>query len=274
LEHPGIVPVHDVGELADGRVFYTMKFVRGRRLDHHLDETSSLPERLRIFVRICEAVAFAHAHGVLHRDLKPENIMVGPFGEVLVMDWGVAKLMDMGAFVAETDGGGTTDGEMAATTGAPPATAHGVVLGTPGYMAPEQARGEVDRVDPRSDVYSLGAVLQFLLTGQIPNEAPTAVNETGPGRSAGGHLGGGNGPPRQLAAVVEKAMAEDPDERYDTAAELAEEIERFVDGRQLLAYPESPVVRIGRFLARHRVAVILLLTYVVVRALVLLFGDS
>src|SRR5262250_2455404 len=92
LEHPGIVPVHDVGTLADGRVFYTMKFVEGRRLDQHLASVASIPDRLRIFLRICDSVAFAHARGVLHRDLKPANVMIGAFGEVLVMDWGLPKL--------------------------------------------------------------------------------------------------------------------------------------------------------------------------------------
>ena len=94
LEHPGIVPVHDVGTLPDGRVFYTMKLVQGRRLDQQREELGGVPERLRTFQKICEAVSFAHAHNVLHRDLKPQNIMVGPFGEVLVMDWGLAKLLD------------------------------------------------------------------------------------------------------------------------------------------------------------------------------------
>src|ERR1700722_10111271 len=93
LEHPGIVPVHEVGSLSDGRVFYTMKFVQGRRLDEVAREPASRPERLRLFQKVCEPVAFAHARGVLHRDLKPENIMVGPFGEVLVMDWGIAKIL-------------------------------------------------------------------------------------------------------------------------------------------------------------------------------------
>src|SRR5256885_11305931 len=96
LEHPGIVPVHDVGTLADGRVFYTMKFVEGNRLAKFIASVTSRPDRLRIFLRICDAVAFAHARGVLHRDLKPANIMVGPFGEVLVMDWGLAKILRSG----------------------------------------------------------------------------------------------------------------------------------------------------------------------------------
>ena len=94
LEHPGIVPVHDVGTLPDGRVFYTMKLVQGRQLDQQRHELGGVPERLRTFQKICDAVSFAHAHNVLHRDLKPQNIMVGPFGEVLVMDWGLAKLLD------------------------------------------------------------------------------------------------------------------------------------------------------------------------------------
>src|SRR5271169_3529491 len=96
LEHPGIVPVHDVGTLADGRVFYTMKFVEGQRLDKFIEGVPSVQDRLRLFLRVCEAVAFAHARGVLHRDLKPANIMVGPFGEVLVMDWGLAKILRNG----------------------------------------------------------------------------------------------------------------------------------------------------------------------------------
>src|SRR5260370_51541 len=93
LEHPGIVPVHDVGTLSDGRVFYAMKFVEGQGLDKHIEVVASLPDRLRLFLRICDAVAFAHARGVLHRDLKPANVMVGAFGEVLVMDWGLAKIL-------------------------------------------------------------------------------------------------------------------------------------------------------------------------------------
>src|SRR3954447_20686184 len=100
LEHPGIVPVHDVGTLANGRVFYTMKFVEGQRLDKFIESVTSLPDRLRLFLRICDAVAFAHARGVLHRDLKPANVMVGAFGEVLVMDWGLAKILRQQSFSA------------------------------------------------------------------------------------------------------------------------------------------------------------------------------
>jgi len=189
LEHPGIVPVHDVGTLPDGRVFYTMKLVQGLRLDQQREELGGLPERLRTFQKICEAVSFAHARHVLHRDLKPQNVMVGPFGEVLVMDWGLAKLLDPGVLAEEkmvpkiAESGRTLPGQDASDTQSPEAdTAHGVVLGTPGYMAPEQARGEIEAVGPRADIYSLGAVLKFL------------IEET-------------QGTPKALAAIAGKAMA-------------------------------------------------------------------
>ncbi len=139
LEHPGLVPVHDAGRLADGRAFYVMKLVRGDRLDAHLARVPLLPERLRLFLRVCEPVAFAHAHGILHGDLKPSNVMVGPFGEVLVLDWGLARAL------------------------APPvgeSTAPGAT-GTPGFMAPEQASGGA--VDARADVFGLGALLDASL---------------------------------------------------------------------------------------------------------------
>ena len=151
LEHPGIVPVHDVGTLADGRVFYTMKFVEGRRLDQYIDSVASIPDRLRIFLRICDAVAFAHARGVLHRDLKPENVMVGAFGEVLVLDWGLAKVL--------ADAG---DPVPARRTG------ESAVLGTPGFMSPEQRGGESATVDARTDVYSLGAMLGWMAGRDSP----------------------------------------------------------------------------------------------------------
>ncbi len=144
LEHPGIVPVHDVGTSPDGRTFYAMKLVRGAPLDAL--PPSSVAERLGIVERICEAVAFAHAHGVIHRDLKPQNVMVGPFGEVLVMDWGVAKVLAEAATSLGSDHAATSERSSPSLT-----TGHGVVLGTPGYMAPEQAAGDPALVDARAD---------------------------------------------------------------------------------------------------------------------------
>jgi serine/threonine-protein kinase len=185
LEHPGIVPVHDVGTLPDGRIFYAMKLVTGARLDRLVLGGRPLPELLRIFVRITEPLAFAHARGVVHRDLKPENLMVGSFGEVLVMDWGIAKrvLEEGSAPGVLRDGNG-------------PETAHGTVLGTPGYMAPEQSRGGA--IDARTDVFALGGILHFILTGVAPSSEDR---------------GSGTRPPRPLEAVCAKALSEDPAER-------------------------------------------------------------
>jgi len=255
LEHPGIAPVHDVGRLPDGRVFYAMKYVEGPRLDTFAASGATIPERLRLFQRIGEAVAFAHDRGVLHRDLKPENVMVGPFGEVLVMDWGLAKIL-----------GGATGGSPDAapeTLRAPHAgdarrTGHGVVLGTPGYMAPEQARGDVERVDTRSDVYSLGAMLYFLLAGRTPPER--------------GPLAPAGSVPRPLLAVCAKAMAEDPAERYPGVQAVNAEVARYLDGSRVQAYPEGPLQRAVRLYGRHRVAFWLIVTYLVVRGSVLLFA--
>ncbi|HEV2853535.1 MAG TPA: serine/threonine-protein kinase [Thermoanaerobaculia bacterium] len=231
LEHPGIVPVHDAGRLPDGRAFYAMKRVRGRRLDEHA-RTVSLPERLRAFQRICEAVAFAHAHGVIHRDLKPENVMVGPFGEVLVMDWGVAKVTGLPPVPAGEEGRG---GE---------GTAHGTILGTPGYMAPEQERGEVDRIDERTDVWALGAILRFLL--------------------------GNEEPPRPLEAIRRRAMAEEPEGRYPKVEDLAADLSRYLAGLPVGAHREGILERAGRFTRRHRTPILLILAYLVMRVILIL----
>ena len=163
LQHPGVAPVHDMGRLPDQRPYFAMKLVEGRTLAALLAERGGpahdLPRLLKIFEQICQTLAYAHARGVIHRDLKPANVMVGAFGEVLVMDWGLAKDARRGA-----------DGPAAATESAPEAgqSQQGAVLGTPSYMPPEQARGEIDRLDERSDVFGLGAVLCEILTGLPP----------------------------------------------------------------------------------------------------------
>src|SRR5262245_13482457 len=149
LEHPGILPIHDMGFLPDGRSYYAMKLVRGRRLDDFIDETTSLPDRLRLFLRVCDAVAFAHSQGVIHRDLKPSNVMIGDFGEVLVIDWGLAKF-HMDATVK--DRSITANSVLPSQMAKGGTTLHGVVLGTPGYMAPEQEQGEIESIDQRTDV--------------------------------------------------------------------------------------------------------------------------
>ena len=209
LEHPGIVPVHDLGRLADGRVYYAMKQVRGERLDRHAG-AMPVAERLRLFLKLCEAVAFAHAAGVLHLDLKPSNVMVGEFGEVLILDWGIARRRD--------------------------AAGAGAVAGTPAFMAPEQAEGS--DVDERADVFALGATLRFLLGGRAP---------------------------QALAAVCARATAAERVARYGSVADLAADVERWLEGARPLAHREGPLERAGRFVRRHRVAIALVAAYLVLR---------
>jgi serine/threonine protein kinase len=241
LEHPGIVPVHDVGTLPDGRVFYAMKFVRGAPLDAL--PVASLAERLRIVERLCEAVAFAHAHGVVHRDLKPQNVMVGPFGEVLVMDWGVAKL---------TGDARRSLGSALATSEDSPDTGHGIVLGTPGYMAPEQAAGDGSRVDARADVYAVGAILRDLVQA---------------GKDKAEH------PARPLRAIIQKAMAVDPNARYADVTALARDVAAFRAGEPVVAYRENLFERTQRLVSRYRTPILLVLAYLVMRiALVFISG--
>lgn len=270
LEHPGIVPVHDVGRLPDGRVFYVMKWVKGRRLDQYFDARATIAQKLRIFERVCETVAFAHAHGVIHRDLKPQNIMVGEFGEVLVLDWGVAKLT----------GGADSAADSQATvalvpTTVPPVsasrhTAHGTILGTPAYMSPEQARGEIDAVNQCSDVYALGGVLYFLLTGRAPRESSAAATEAGP-RSA---RAVSRDVPRRLDAIGVKAMALEPAERYSSAAELAGDISRFLDGQAVSAYREGVFERVGRWAWWYRTPLLLVAAYLAMRAMLIVWRRT
>ena len=263
LEHPGIVPVHDVGTLNDGRVFYTMKFVQGQRLDQYIATVSSVTERLRVFLRICDAVAFAHAHGVLHRDLKPANIMVGSFGEVLVMDWGLAKLLreDGGQKPAIVDPEATifekpskaVDSKKGMQT---IATGHGTIMGTPGYMSPEQARGDVEHLDARSDIFSLGALLRFLLTKDA--DLTANADETQ-------HMD------KALEAICSKAAAPDPDGRYPSVSELALDVSRYLDGLAVAAHRENFFEKLARFYRRYSFFILLIAAYLLMRVLILLF---
>ena len=242
LEHPGIVPVHDAGTLPDGRPYYTMKLVQGKRLDEHLKDVPGLSDRLRIFLRICDAVAFAHAHGVLHRDLKPANVMIGPFGEVLVMDWGLSKLL--GTPVSARNLTAPEENEIR-EDGSQEGTAHGSVLGTPGYMSPEQTRGDAF-LDERADVYSLGVVLEFLLAQGSPQPVP-----------------------RGLTAIRRKAMADDAARRYPKVPDVAVDVAHFLDGLPVTAYREGPLGHAWRWISRNRAWILLLLAYMIARVLVI-----
>jgi serine/threonine protein kinase len=264
LEHPGIVPVHDVGTLSDGRVFYTMKFVEGQRLDKFIESVTSLPDRLRLFLRICDAVAFAHARGVLHRDLKPANVMVGAFGEVLVMDWGLAKILRQQSFSApehnpdtmivhSLQAGKTAEDSTSATE----VTRHGTVLGTPGYMSPEQAIGNIASVDEGSDIFSLGAMLRLLCANP-----GTATNQSGAWRRD-----------KSLAAICAKATESDPANRYASVPDLATDVSRYLDGLPVSARKETIFDKTVRFYRRYTVAILLIAAYLAMRILLLIFSH-
>jgi serine/threonine protein kinase len=258
LEHPGIVPVHDTGTLADGRTFYCMKLVEGQTLDRYARKLP-LREKLRLFQRIAEPLAFAHSRGIIHRDLKPANVMVGSFGEVLIMDWGLAKVMAGNGASFATGQGPKHDMNDSrkfleakqvsghASENALATTAHGTVLGTPGYMAPEQERGEVTLLDQRTDVFALGSILNHLL-----QEPP--------------------GSPRPLRAICAKAMSAEMSARYASVQELAADVGRYLDGMPVSAHRENIFERTARLVNRNRVAVVLVLAYLFMRLLFILFS--
>ena len=249
LQHPSIVRVYEAGVLADGRAFYAMERVRGRSLEVILDETTQLQDRLALLphaIAVADAIAYAHSEGVIHRDLKPSNVLIGPFGETVVIDWGLAKDLRAPAAdepgAASTDPGTSSDGSL---------TQVGAVMGTPSYMAPEQARG--DASDERTDVYALGALLYALLAGVPPHRGDT-TDEVLEGVIAGRRAPLAErapGVPPELATIVERAMARDPAARYPSAKQLADELRQFAAGKLVASHAYSPWRLVRRWLRRH-----------------------
>jgi serine/threonine-protein kinase len=286
LEHPGIVPIYEVGgRPGDNQPFYTMRFVRGRTLAeavaaYHRRRARGqaapleLRELLTAFVDVCNAVAFAHSRGVLHRDLKPHNVVLGDYGEVVVLDWGLAKTVGQ----PEADG---ADPLTVSAPGEAQATLQGEVLGTAGYMAPEQAEGRLDLLGPATDVYGLGAILYEILTGQSPfaggltqevlrrvaREEPLRPRQRVPAT------------PRALEAICLKALAKQPAQRYASAADLARDLRHYLADEPVSAHPEGRLVRLGRWGRRHKPLVwsavaLLLAAVVALSAGTLLLGRA
>jgi serine/threonine-protein kinase len=239
LQHPGIVPVYEAGYLADGLPYFTMKLVEGQTLASLLKQRTNVSEDLdrwlRVFVQVCLAVARAHSMGVLHRDLKPGNVMVGAFGEVQVMDWGMAKVRDLAAEHLLADPEAETVDRPVDLGRPAEATWTGMQMGTPAYMAPEQARGEVSRLDARCDVFGLGAILCQILTGAPPYRGPREVVEkravAADLREAWSRLEASGADP-ELVGLARQCLAAAPEERPRDAGAVAGAVNAYLSGVQ------------------------------------------
>lgn len=280
LEHPGIVPVYGLGRYQDGRPYYAMRFIAGETLHeaverYRKDAADSKTHRGRSiaprgllgrFIDVCETLAYAHSRGVLHRDIKPSNVILGRFGETLVVDWGLAKPLGKGSAGSSAVGAkpaGVPEAPIPplipSGSGAHIETVAGTTVGTPGFMSPEQAGGQLDRLGPTSDVYSLGAMLYFVLTGEPPIDEPNIV------MAVQRAIHGAFTPPRALdpsipkalEAVCLKALATNPADRYPTALALAEDLERWLADEPVSAWREPWTARLARWARRHRTTVIL-----------------
>ncbi|RIK65539.1 MAG: hypothetical protein DCC64_00005 [Planctomycetota bacterium] len=268
LEHPNIIPVYEIGTRENGSVFYTMKLIRGTTLaerirqitdDAKLSEAARFNARLKLlepFVDVCNALAYAHSRGVIHRDIKPANVMLGDFGETLVLDWGLARVKgqaDEAAPRAKQDTPNFSPSLVG--TESESRTLDGSVIGTPAYMPPEQALGELSEVDEQSDVYSLGATLYEIVAGRPPYEGKTANQILGKVQNVGPEPLPAHAP-ADLRALVARAMARAKGDRLPSAQALGDEVRAFREGRPLSVYRYTRGEKARKFVARNRVATV------------------
>ncbi len=303
LEHPNIVPIHDIGFDGKGRIYFTMKLVKGRSLSQLLDDirknpnlddrTHTLSFLVSVFVSLCNAVAFAHSKSVIHRDLKPANIMLGDFGEVMLMDWGLAKINfikrgEVGDSTAENNPVTPVEDaseELVEDTihsfrndSEAERTIEGVIAGTPAYMSPEQARGQVSRIDERSDIYSLGAILYEILTLHQPVKGKDVEDILKKVRAGvikhPLDLELKRNIPPELAAIAMKALENKPKHRYQNAESLIRDIELFREGRSVSAKEDAPWEVIVKLAKRNRATAVTIAGALLVVIMLLMISYS
>ncbi len=267
LEHPGIVPIYQLGEdSASGEAFYVMRFLGKQTLQDAIgeyherredgdDDPMLLRHLLVSFISVCQAVGHAHSRKVIHRDLKPENVAIDSFGQVIVIDWGLAKILDdgmLGDSLADIGFSDMADSQR---------TLAGQVLGSPLYMAPEQAAGRVDEIDESTDIFGLGAILYSILTGSAPHEQSRDLSGSTTTRQLITLIASGATPLARasnddvdpvLETICAKAMAKRRYARYSSTTALAEDIQRWMAGEPVLAYKENFSQRMGRWVQHHQ----------------------
>lgn len=263
LEHPGIAPVYEIGRKPNGKLYYTMRLVKGKTLSKAILDAESLNERLRLlthFRDICNTIAYAHSKNVIHRDIKPANIMIGEFGETVMLDWGLAKVKGEMDEKAEEIEEGIKLLKLDIDV-----TVKGKIMGTPAYMSPEQAKGDISSVDELSDIYSLGAVLYEILSGKIPYSGKSIDDILK-------NIEDSNIPdidallpavPPELCAILQKSFIKERSKRYKTALELSRDIENYMSGNKVAAYEYSSFELIKKFFMKNK-TISLLIAFIVV----------
>jgi serine/threonine protein kinase/formylglycine-generating enzyme required for sulfatase activity len=261
LEHPNIVPIYEIGIDDDSKAYFTMKLLRGETLesvinkisnnDHEYLKKYTLGALIQIFMKVCDGISYAHHKGVLHRDLKPENIMLGDFGEVMVLDWGISKVLGRDDNWREDSpiSFRAKEGDYR--------TINGQILGTPSYMSPEQAKGEISGLDERLDIFSLGAILYKMLTRHAPYEGSSSQEKLDKARKHDlippGIRAPENHIPPELSAICIKAMALDKKDRYSTVADLKDDLQLYLDGKSVSAKRDNIFTRSRKWVQRNRV---------------------
>ena len=248
LNHPNVMPVYDIGTDPNGSLFFTMKEVTGQSLAQRLTggQAGSMIERLLVFRQVCNAIDFAHSRGVLHRDIKPANIMMGEFGEVLVVDWGLCKVLGETPEDFENLTLKVSRDELE--------TRQGQVAGTPAYMAPEQAQGQIDALDNRTDIYALGALLYTLITEKPPFKGPVhhVLEQVSQGDFPSARSIAPKTVPRELDLIVQRAMSLEPADRYQRVADLSDDIQAFIEERPVNSVDYSWIQRTSKWASRNK----------------------